>query len=157
MNHDNKQISEIEARSALNSIKIAEEGVSKSLRPPLWLNLIISGSYGVMTFSWASTRHENQWMLGVFLSSLVFFIGVIFYLYSSRLLGIKPKLVPSSSNEFFFTLFVALVLSAVFFFARFSSTNGFWWGALIGGVINAAIMVYLLYTQMTGNRFGEKK
>ena len=75
------------------SAKIGRD-TNSVIRPPLWLTIFISFFYGMMTFSWASTRHENLWMLGMIISTICFLVLVAFYLYSSHLLGVKPKLMP---------------------------------------------------------------
>jgi hypothetical protein len=104
----------------------------------------------MMTFSWASTRHENLWMLGLIISAIVFLLSTVFYYYSFRLLGVKPKLAPKSKSEFKFHLLFALIFGLVFASSRVLSTNDFEWAAYLGGFINTLVLAYSLHNYSTG-------
>jgi hypothetical protein len=151
MQNNDKNISIAEAKSTLESLAKVEKDTNVSLRAPLWLNFIISGSYGMGIFSWASTRHENQWMLGVIISAVVFFMAVAFYLYSHRLLGVKPKLVPKSKSEFLFGLLIAIFFGAVITLTREFSESGIWWASYAGGTITALVLSYMTYRYPSGD------
>ena len=151
MYNNDKSISVAEAKSTLESLAKIEKDTNVSLRAPLWLNLIIACSYGMGIFSWASTRHENQWMLGVIISAIVFFLAVGFYLYSSRLLGVKPKLAPKSKSEFVFGLLIAIFFGAVVTLTREFSESGIWWASYAGGAITALVLSYVLYHYPSGD------
>ena len=93
-----KQVTTAEAQSALESLnKIGNETIS-SLRPPLWLIIIMSLLCGIFTFSMAAAEHENMWALGIWLSGISILLLVLFCRYSERLLGVKGKLLPSSGS-----------------------------------------------------------
>ena len=113
---DEKQITTAEAQTALESLnKIGNETIS-SLRPPLWLIIIMSLLCGIFTFSWCAAEHENMWALGMWLSGISIFLLVLFCRYSERLLGVKGKLLPFSGSGKIFIglqmLFFALVMTA---------------------------------------------
>lgn len=110
-----KQVTTAEAQSALESLnKIGNETIS-SLRPPLWLIIIMSLLCGIFTFSMAAAEHENMWALGIWLSGISILLLVLFCRYSERLLGVKGKLLPSSGSGKVFVglqgLFFALVIT----------------------------------------------
>lgn len=151
MNKSEETITTAEAKSTLESLAKIERDTNVSIRPPLWLNLTISFFYGAMTFSWASTRHENLWMLGLIVSAIGFTLALAFYLYTSRLLGIKPKLYPKSKPEFKFQVLLALVFAMVFILTRVFSVSGIWWASYLGGIFNALILAYSLHNYSTGN------
>lgn len=151
MNINDNNISAAEAKSTLESLAMIEKDTTISLRAPLWLNFIISCSYGMGVFSWASTRHENLWMLGVIISALVFLLGIGFYLYSSRLLGVKPKLAPKSQSELIFGLLLAVSFGAIVVLSRELSKNGIWWASFAGGVITAMALAYVMYCFPSGD------
>jgi len=150
MENNEKEISIAEAKSTLESLAKIERSANVSLRPSLLLNFIISLSYGMMTFSWASTRHENLWALGLIVSAIVFVLTVSFYFYTNRLLGIKPKLMPKSISEFKFQLILAIIFGVVFALTREFSTSNIWWASYLGGTINALVLSYSLHNYSTG-------
>jgi predicted outer membrane lipoprotein len=151
MNRNEQSVSVAEAKSTLKSLAIIEKDTTISLRAPLWLNLIISCSYGMGVFSWATTRHDNQWMLGVIISAVVFVLGIGFYLYSSRLLGVKPKLAPKSKSEFIFGLLLAIFFGVVVVLTRELSKDDIWWASYAGAVITALALAYFMYRFPSGD------
>ncbi|OKY24995.1 hypothetical protein [Thalassotalea sp. PP2-459] len=151
MNNIEQKVSTEEAQLALDSLANIDSSTNKLIRPPLWLTVIMAFFYGMMTFSWASTRHENLWMLGLIISAICFLASVAFYLYSSHLLGIKPKVLPKSKSECFFHLFSGIFFAAVIILTRILSVNGLEYAAYIGGILNALVLAYLLHHYSTGN------
>lgn len=151
MVNNEKNISKVEAKSILENLAKIEKDTNVSLRAPLWLNFIISCSYGIGVFSWASTRHENVWMLGVIISAVIFVLAVAFYLYSNHLLGVKPKLVPKSNSEFIFQLFGGIFFGAVIVLTREFSMDDIWWASYLGGTITASVLAYLLHNYPSGD------
>lgn len=148
-NHKNN-ITAAEAKATLSSLAQINQDNDTSLRMPVWLNLITSCAYGMMIFSWASTRHENLWMIGLIISALVFSLAVGFYLYSNRLLGIKPKMLPKSRSELLFYVISAIFFAAVFTLTRLFSTNGMEWAAYIGAAIATLSLAFLLHHYPAG-------
>lgn len=151
MNNQQQKITAEQAKLALDSLANIDSSTNKLIRPPFWLTIIMAFFYGMMTFSWASTRHENLWMLGLIISTVCFLASVAFYLYSSRLLGIKPKVLPKNRNECFFHLFSGIFFAAVIILSRVLSVNGLAYAAYIGGILNALVLAYLLHHYSTGN------
>ena len=121
---DENQVTTAEAQSALESLnKIGNETIS-SLRPPLWLITMISLLCGIFTFSFAVSEHENDWALGMLLSSISVVLLVLFWMYSARLLGVRaPVLPPSGSGKVFLAL-QALFFAVVMFVGREATVSG---------------------------------
>ncbi len=151
MDSHEKNISKAEAKSILENLAKIEKETNVFLRAPLWLNLIISCSYGIGIFSWASTRHENLWMLGVIISAVIFALAVAFYLYSNHLLGVKPKLVPKSKSEFIFHFSGAIFFALAVVLTREFSLSGIWWASYLGGAITTLVLAYLLHNYPAGD------
>jgi hypothetical protein len=151
MNNNDSNISVAQAKSTLESLASIQEHSNEAIRPPLWLTVIIACSYGMMTFSWAATRHENLWVLGLIISTGAFLLALAFYLYCSRLIGVKPKLVPRNASEFKFQIVSAIFFGIVFALTRVASTHGFWWASFVGGAINALALAFLLHNYSTGD------
>lgn len=119
-----KQITTAEAQSALESLhKIANETIS-SLRPPLWLIIIMSLLSGIFTFSWCATEHENMWALGMWSSGISIFSLVLFRIYSERLLGVRGNLLPSSGRGKVFLGLQLLSFAVVMFVGREATVSG---------------------------------
>ncbi|MEP1448893.1 MAG: hypothetical protein ABJK37_22505 [Paraglaciecola sp.] len=151
MTKNTQHISVAEAKSTLESLATIEKDTAISLRAPLWLNVIISCSYGMGIFSWASTRHDNQWILGVILSAIVFCIGVGIYLYRIRLLGVKPKIAPKSRSEIVFGVLLAIGFGVVVAFSRELSKDDIWWASYVGALITAVALGYVMHRFPSGD------
>lgn len=151
MNINDKNISVAEAKSTLESLAMIKKDTTVSLRAPLWLNFIMSCSYGMGVFSWASTRHENVWILGVIMSAVVFFLAIALHVYSSRLLGVKPKFAPKSKSEVMFGLLLAIFFGAVVALTRELSMSGIGWASYAGGVIATLVLAYVMHCYPSGD------
>lgn len=143
-------VSAAEAKATLAALAKIEQDTNVSLRMPVWLNLMISGAYGMMIFSWASTSHENLWMLGLIISALVFSLAVGFHLYNSRRLGIKPKVLPKSKAEFIFGLLTALIFATVVILTRLFNDMGIDWAPYTGGAMAAIALAFSIHRYPTG-------
>ncbi|WP_340677262.1 hypothetical protein [Paraglaciecola sp.] len=153
MNKNNQTISVAQAQSALESLAKIDRDTNLSLRPPLWLNLIISGSYGMGVFSWTSSRHENLWMLGLIISALIFFLAVAFYLYRSRLLGLKPKVAPKNKSELIFGLSTALFFGVAVALATVFSKSDIEWVPYVGAATTTLVLAILLHCYPCGEYY----
>jgi hypothetical protein len=140
-----------EAKSTLQSLDSIEYETDILMRAPLWLNFIISFSYGMGIFSWASTRNDNLWILGVFLSAGLFALAVGFYFYRSRLLGFKPKAVPKGGRELVFGLLLATFFGAVTTLTRMFSVNDVLWASYAGGVIATFALAFTMHYYPSGD------
>ena len=151
MDKNEKTISVAEAKLALNELAKTDRSSNASLRPPLWLNVVISGFYGMLTFSSASARHENLWGLGIIISAIGFLLAVAFYFYGKRLQGLKPKLAPKNISEWKFHLFFGFLFAVIFTLAREFSVDGVWWASYLGGISNMLILGYSLHNYATND------
>lgn len=157
MQKDNNSVQGADAKAALDSLAKIERSTNRLIRPPIWLNVIMSGMYGMMTFSWASTRHENEWALGLIASGITFFVALAFYLYTARLMGSKPKLTPRDKPEWIFQVVMALAFGGIFILSRHFSVEGITSASYIGGVLNAVLLGYSLHNFSTGKFVKEEK
>ena len=148
------EISAAEAQSSLASVNEIKDKTNQNLRMPLWLNFVASFSYGMGVFSWASTRHENQWMLGVIFCAIVFALTLVFYMWSQRLLGIKPKIRPKNKKDWVFGLSIGIFFIAVINLTRYFSINGVEYAAYIGGIIATLTLGYLNHQFPSGEYRG---
>ncbi|MFT5840372.1 MAG: hypothetical protein ACI9UT_002883 [Flavobacteriales bacterium] len=80
-----------------------------------------------------------------------FFLAVAFYLYSNRLLGIKPKLVPKSKSEFLFGLLLAIFFGVAVSLTLELSNHDVWWASYTGGTITALVLAYVMYRYPSGD------
>lgn len=150
MSNLKNEVSAAEAKATLASLaKIDQESVV-SLRMPIWLNLIISAAYGMMIFSLGATSHENLWILGLIISALIFSLAVGFHLYTSRLLGIKPKVLPKSKPELLFGLLAAFIFAAITILTRVLSNMGMDWASYVGGASTAILLAFFIHQYPTG-------
>ena len=123
MNNE-KQITNAEAQSALESLNKIETETISSLRPPLWLVTILSLLCGIFTFSLAVTEHENSWGLVMWLSAISVVLLVLFTRYSERLLGVRVPLLPPSGSGKVFVALQALFFTVVMFGGREATLSG---------------------------------
>ena len=123
MNNE-KQITNAEAQSALESLNKIETETISSLRPPLWLVTILSLLCGIFTFSLAVTEGENHWALGMWLSAISVVLLVLFTRYSERLLGVRVPLLPPSGSGKVFVALQALFFTVVMLGGREATLSG---------------------------------
>ncbi len=123
MNNE-KQITNAEAQSALESLNKIETETISSLRPPLWLVTILSLLCGIFTFSFAVTEGENHWALGMWLSGIAVVLLVLFTRYSERLLGVRVPLLPPSGSGKVFVALQALFFTVVMLGGREATLSG---------------------------------
>ena len=123
MNNE-KQITNAEAQSALESLNKIETETISSLRPPLWLVTILSLLCGIFTFSLAVTEGENHWALGMWLSGIAVVLLVLFTRYSERLLGVRVPLLPPSGSGKVFVALQALFFTVVMLGGREATLSG---------------------------------
>jgi hypothetical protein len=150
MQNDDNKITPSEAQAALDSLVDIDRDTTISLRMPIWLNLITASAYGMMIFSWSSTRHENLWMLGFIISAVVFGLAVLLYLYRSRLLGMKPKILPKSKPELVFHALTGIFFLVIFILTRYLSESGMHLAPFIGGFIAGIGLALLLHYYPSG-------
>ncbi|WP_286232930.1 hypothetical protein [Thalassotalea sediminis] len=156
MNKQEQDISVQEAKLVLDNLADIDINTNKLIRPPIWLTGIIAFFYGMMTFSWAATRHENLWMLGLIISAVGFLLAVGFYLYTSQLLGVKPKILSKSKKKCIFHFSTAIFFAAVIIFSRIFSLNDLDYLTYIGAALNATVLAYLLHFHSTGHYIKKK-
>ena len=123
MNNE-KQITNAEAQSALESLNKIETETISSLRPPLWLITMLSLLCGIFTFSFAVTEGENHWALGAWLSGIAVVLLVLFTRYSERLLGVRVPLLPPSGSGKVFVALQALFFAVVMLGGREATLSG---------------------------------
>ena len=150
MTTDNNQISANEAKASLDSLHKLNVDNIASLRPPIWYILTSAALIGLLTYSFASMRHENQWTLGLIFSLGAIILLSIFLVYSYRLLGIKLKLIPSSRAGKIFSFAQAIFFVITLTVAREFSTSGVLWASNCIVILNAITFAYIAYKHPTG-------
>ncbi len=150
MNATNNTISAEEAQATLDSLTIIKRGAVAALRPPLWFIVIVALLYGLLTYSYASMRHENLWTLGVIIAVGGIFAMTLFLLYSYRLLGVKMGLVPASRRGKLFVFAQGLFITALLVITREMSTAGMAWAAWVGAVVASLSFGLMMYLFPTG-------
>ncbi|OBP13471.1 hypothetical protein A5320_18140 [Rheinheimera sp. SA_1] len=137
------QQSRVSAAQAKNILQQAELHSVQMLRPPLWLNLLMSITSGVLIFSIAQVNDNNPWAFIAILAAVVLALCYGFYHYRSRLLGIKPKVVPysySSAKCFGIVLILFCLLSIG---SRSLAQEGNGWVAYAGALSGAVLLLLL--------------
>lgn len=150
MNDNEVNISPEQAQAALDAVKKINTDAVETQRAPLWLMTLLSAAYGMISFSYSSLGHDNLWILGLIGSTTVFMLLVMLLLYSYRLLGIKIKMLPTTSASKRFNVIQAVFFAAVFAGARELTIIGFDWAAYAGGAISAIGLFFLMYRYPTG-------
>jgi hypothetical protein len=156
MNKNERNISVTEAKLALEHLAKATRDSDEAMKAPLWLIGLLACLYGFMTFSLSSARHENLWTLGFIISTIAFLLVVVFYLYTRRLLGVKPRLLPKSKAEFIFHLSLGITFGAIFALTMIFSKDGIWWIPHIGAIINTLLLAYIMHNAPSGHYFSRK-
>jgi hypothetical protein len=82
--------------------------------------------------------------------AIVFIFAVVFYLYRSRLLGIKPKVMPKSRSELVFGFLLAIFFGSVTALTIVFSVNEIWWASYAGGVIAALALGFTMHYYPSG-------
>lgn len=150
-NQEENKISTIEAQASLDSISIIEQSTNTMLRPPLWLNFVISVCYGLITLGIGGYRESELEILVIIASVLGFLVAVGFYFYTNRLLGLKLNLLPKNKSEVKFHILTAMFFAVVIILSDILFRNSFWWGPIIGGIINAIALGITLHKYPTYN------
>jgi hypothetical protein len=145
MTNKEQNISPKEASAALQALQQFQQDNNAAIRPPLWLSIVLGAWYALLTFSNAKMAHENLWALGLIISVIGFLLSIAFYLYTSRLLGIKPRLKPRNTSQLKFDLLAGLFYVTVFFASRYFTGQGIELAAYLGAMINGVGLGYLLH------------
>jgi hypothetical protein len=150
MKDNEVNITSEQAQASLDAVKKINTDAVKTQRPPVWLMTLLSAAYGMISFSYSSLGHDNLWMLGLIGSTTVFILLVLLLLYSYRLMGIKLKMLPTTSTSKRFNVLQAVFFAVVFGGSRALTALGFDWVAYVGGVISATGLFFLMYRYPTG-------
>lgn len=93
MNKIDHQITADEARSALESLALANDITISSIRPPLWLILLCSVTLGIKTTAMGVMINNNLWNSIQWGSYIVCCLSVVLWVIALRTKGITVKIV----------------------------------------------------------------
>ena len=131
-NSEDKQLSASEAAVALANVAAVERSENANIRPALWLNIVISASYGALTTTWAQMAYHGGISVSFTLSISLFFSTLAYYLISSRKKGFMPKLMPKTTSELKFNLILAVIFAGTLIISREACYQGYAWAARSG-------------------------
>ena len=145
MNNQEQDITHENAESALKMIESSQKDSITSFRPTLSVILIAAALFGFMTTSASYSSGNSLWSF-ITIVSTVLFISVMAYRYVSlRLDGKKLKLKPNGMKGGLFVSIELLILTVVAIGSMELYKSGEEWIPIIGGLINATIVVVSLY------------
>jgi hypothetical protein len=92
MNKGNHHITTDEAKSALESLAVANQITVHSMRPPLWLILLCSASLGIKTTAMGLMINDNLWNSIQWSSYILCCLCVVSWIIALRIKGITIKI-----------------------------------------------------------------
>jgi len=138
MTNEENTLSSKEATEALKNINATTSQVVKTNRPPILLSLLICISYSSIVFGYGMAEHGNNWALAMWLGFFFFAISVGLYLYTYRLLGVKPTIIPKTKNSVMMNLIIGVIFAVLIIAGREVRLAGFEFAphlaALLAGV-----------------------
>jgi hypothetical protein len=150
MTNSNNQISAHEAQAALESLNSTKRKSIESFRAPLWLNLIISLSIGVVCFTAPLSSGNGEWTFIMLVSAAVMLIGLAAWGILLRIRGVKQYIVPADFKGRIFT-FAQAILSALLIVGSIELYKvGHLWTPYVSAPIHTIFMSYVLYRFPTG-------
>lgn len=150
MNEQPKSINKSDAGDALKSIVTAQHQVTENYRSPLIFIIFSSLSYALMVFSWGMTEHENQWALGIYGGAIALFISIALSIYTLRIQGIKPMIIPKNKTDVKFHLVQAIIFAAFMIAGREIRLLGFEIAPYIAALASGTLFGLLLYKYPLG-------
>jgi len=157
MSQDESTLSSQQANQVLNDIESTKHAIIDGSRPPILLMLSSSISFAAIVFGYGMTEHENSWALAMWLGGIGFALSISLYLYTYRLLGIKPVIIPKSSGSIKLNIISALIFSILVFSSREIRLMGFAYAPHIAASLSAIIFFIVQYKYPTGEYIDEVK
>lgn len=154
MNNTTNELSQEDAKSALDSIGAARLVAANSVKPPLWFRIMVSLLLGLLTLAGAWSSGNSLWTFVTLCSvSLLMasFLGFYFYLRSK---GIKLSLKAKSRAEQVFSFIASFVVAFLIMFAIEVQKQGLIWLPYLAAALNLSVSFYIQtrYT-MSGGKY----
>lgn len=144
MTETDEKLKPNQAQSVLQDLAETRIRANRLVTPPISICAICSVLCGILVFSWASTDHGNLWGLGFYASMVSIILVYIFYLYSARLLGVKPRVFPRNTQEWLVTILITLSFAVMLQFTRELTLRFGVEVTYIGSTINIVIMFFVM-------------
>ena len=157
MTIEKNTLSNKEAAEALNNINTSKSNIIETNRPPLLLMLFISISYSSIVFGYGMTEHENSWALAMWLGGFGFAISVALYLYTFRLLGVKPTIIPKSKSSVKMNIILGLIFAVLIVAGREVRLLGFEFAPHVAALLAGITFFITLKKYPTGEYVEEEK
>ena len=82
------------AKQRLKDIQEFGRRLSEQYRPPLLLTVFMGACQASIAMGYGMTEHENDWALAMVIGGIGSILGLLLYIYTFRLLGIKLAMIP---------------------------------------------------------------
>ena len=82
------------AKQRLKDIQEFGSRLSEQYRPPLLLTVFMGACQASIAMGYGMTEHENDWALAMVIGGIGSILGLLLYIYTFRLLGIKLTTIP---------------------------------------------------------------
>jgi len=143
------RVSASEAQSTINMVENARSAAAKTLRPPMWLNGLISLLFGVLTIATSLRSDGSVSTLFLMLSAAAFILTVGYWLRLSKIRGATARMLPSGFSNLVFHVAQAAFFAIMIFGAKALYQNGVTWAPYAAALINGAALSYMLYNYPT--------
>jgi len=145
MNEQPESINKLDAGNALKSIVTTQQQVTNNYRSPLIFIIFASLSYALIIFSWGMTEHDNLWALGLYGGAIALFFAMGLNIYTLRIMGIKPIILPKTKTDLKFHLSQAIIFAVIIIASREVKLLGFEFAPHIAALIGGTLFGYLIY------------
>jgi len=157
MTNEENTLSSKQASEALSNINNSKSSIVKKNQPPLFIMLFMSISYSSIVLGYGMTEHENSWALAMVFGAVGFTISVALYLYTFRILGVKPTLIPKSKNSIKMNLILGLIFAVLVIAGREVRLMGFEFAPHLAALLAGITLFISLKKYPTGEYVEEEK
>jgi hypothetical protein len=150
MNKDSN-IGAAAARASLAAASDAKRQASLLLRPPVWLNILISLLAALATTASAQAIQSSFWTLiaiGAALSVIVLALGWSHYL---RVSGVKAKTLKGASKQGLTKIILAFSSAFIVLLAIYLTKQGIWLSAYVAGAMIGLFSSFAFYKLPAGD------
>ena len=138
-------ITKVDAKASLDELKRFGIENERQIRSPIGFILVAAFSIALLSTSICAARHDNIWMMGVFVGVALNLFTWFLHLQLAKLKGINHKIIPKTASGWKVTLGVALFIVISTFVGRQLSENGYEWVSYLVGAINGVFIFFAIY------------
>ena len=150
MTNEQNALSKEEAKESLENIESAKLEFVSDFKAPMLLRVFSSLSFAAIIFGYGMTTHDNMWALAMWVGGFGFTISIALYIYTYRIIGIKPTIIPKSSASIKLNIITAIIFSILVFSSRQLRIEGYTYAPHISAAVCAIIFYVLQYKYPTG-------